>query len=165
MSVSYPQTGGTISQSGLSPSYLHKHVATDTTNNIARWELYDGSSPVDNSHGFSIRWNSTTSKNEINVNDASSPYFNDGDPLTLSLNHGSLLQTTNTSQWHEIVDGDVVQFFSTSSGTSWGDSWTVSTAAHLWTTTSSGGGSSGGNSGPPPQQPSGPNKKVFHNFW
>lgn len=166
MSVTYPTLGGSISQSNVGTGFVHKHLSTDTTNKIARWELYDGSTPQDNSHGFSIRWNSTSSKNEINVNDTSSPYYNDGKPMSLSINHGTLLGSGAVSSWHVIEDGDEIQFFDTSSnpsGASYGNLWTVSTSSHLWST-ASGSGGSGSGSGSGPSQPS-TAKKVFHNFW
>jgi len=160
--ASYPGTPPTISQATLSPNYYFQHVSTDTTNYIARWELYDNGSQVNPNAGFAIRWNSTSGKNEINVNDPNSPYLNTDAPAAMKINNGTL--TPETDSWHEIQNGDSIQFYETG-GYIWGDSWTVATASHLFTASS--GGASGSNSGNQPSTPSIPSsiRKNFSNFW
>lgn len=160
MSVSYPSNPPNIVW--VSGTDFHfKHVSTDTTNNIARWEFYEQNSAQANSHGFTIRWNSTTSKNQLNVNDASSPYNNTNDPKSFSINGGSILNATDT--YYDIQNGDIIRWYEdhpTNGWQQWGDAWTVRSADHLWS------GSSGNNINPLGQGSSQSSvRKVSCNFW
>lgn len=144
--ATYPSSPAVFYQPTASSGYHFAYVSkTDGTHSYpyyATYELFDSSGNYhDLTSGFVIRWNSTTSKNEINVQDSGHDN-NSNDPTHYKVDSGSIV---DGSVWSEIQSGSTVTLYKNATGTTWGDPLVIG-SSHLWSASGPIGTLSGGSS-------------------
>lgn len=134
--ATYPSSPANFAQPTASTGY---YFAFDSKTNgthsypyYAKYELFQSNGNYhDSTSGFVIRWNSTTSKNEINVQDSGLDN-NSNDPTHYKVDNGSIV---DGGVWSEIESGSTVTIYKNATGTTWGDPLVIG-SSHLWSASS-----------------------------